>query len=381
MVVNFSKEELTLPKGTVLGLAQEISENLVVSVSDEKNADRGTEQTFFSGSNKKVPKGFKNYVDVKLAHLSRAGKEIIEPVLIKYAGIFHDDEDYDFKSTNVVVHKIETGDATPIKKAPYKTPFALGQEMNRQVQKMLDKGVISPSHSPWSSPVVLVPKKSENGTPKYRFCVDFRALNTVTKYNRYPLPRFEETTSTLSGSKYFSVLDCYSGFWQINIHEPHREKTAFSVPSLGHYQLTRSLYGLSNSPASSQRLMDLVLKDLMGTELWTFIDDVIIYSDTVEEHAKRLANVFERFRRANLQLQPEKCVFVKDKVTYLGFELSYRGTEASPDKVKAVQNFPIPRSVKDVRSFLGLVSFYRRLLPHFADIAKPLTQVTKKEKM
>ena len=214
---------------------------------------------------------------------------------------------------------------------------------------------------------MLVPKKSGDGTPKYRFCVDFRALNAVTKYDRYPLPRFEERTSTLAGSKYFSVLDCYSGFWQINVHEPHREKTAFSVPSLGHYQFNRLPYGLSNSPASFQRLMDLVLKDLTGTELWTFIDDVIIYSDTAEEHAKKLRNVFERFRRPNLQLQTEKCVFAKDKVTYLGFELSYRGIEASPDKVKAV-HFQIPRSVKDVRSFLGIAQLYRRLVPHFADI-------------
>jgi hypothetical protein len=107
------------------------------------------------------------------------------------------------------------------------------------------------------------------------------------------------------------------------------------------------------------------------------VDNVIVYSDTAEENAKRLANVFKRFRSANLQLQPEKCVFAKDKFTYLGFELSYRGIETSPDKVKAVQNFPIPRSVKNVRSFLGLASFYRRLVPHFADIAKPLTQLTK----
>jgi len=127
--------------------------------------------------------------------------------------------------------------------------------------------------------------------------------------------------------------------------------------------------------------MFLVLKDLTGTELWTFIDDVIIYSDTAEEHAKRLANVLERSRKANTQLQPRKCVFAKDKVTYLGFELSYRGIEASPEKVKAVKNFPIPRSVKVVRSFLGLASFYRRLVPHFADIAKSLTQLTKKEKI
>jgi hypothetical protein len=186
IVVNFSEEKLTLPKGTILGIAQGISENLVVSVSDEEIVDKGTEQTFFSGSNKEVSKGFKKYVDGKLAHLSRAEKEVIEPVLIKYAGIFHDDEDNDFRSTNVVVHKIETGDATPIKKVPYKTPFALRGEMNRQVQKMLDKGVISASHSPWSSPVVLVPKKSGTGVPKYRFCVDFRALNAITKYDSYP---------------------------------------------------------------------------------------------------------------------------------------------------------------------------------------------------
>jgi len=127
--------------------------------------------------------------------------------------------------------------------------------------------------------------------------------------------------------------------------------------------------------------MDLVLKNMTGTECRVFIDDVIVYSDTAEEHAKRLSDVFERFRRANLQLQPEKCVFAKDKVTYLGFELSYRGIEASPDKVKAVQNFPTPQSVKDVTSFLGLASFYRGLVPHFADIAKALTQLTKKDKI
>jgi len=218
------------------------------------------------------------------------------------------------------VHRIETGEATPIKKAPYKTPFAQRQEMNRQVQKMLDKSLISPSHSPCSSPVVLVPKKSENGVPKYRFCVDFRALNAVTKYDSYPLPRFEETTSILSGNKYFSLLDCYSGFWQINIHEPHREKTAFSVTSLGHYQFNRLPYGLSNSPASFQRLMDLASKNFTGTECWVFIDDVIVYSDRAEEHAKRLSDVIERFKRANFQLQPEKYVFAKVKVTYLGFE-------------------------------------------------------------
>jgi len=137
-IANFSDEELTLPKGRIIGVAQEVSEYLVASVNQEDDADRGTEQTFFSGNNKELPKGFKKYIDEKLAHLSHTERKSTEPVLIKYAGIFHHDEDNNFKSTSVVVHKIETGDATPIKKAPYKTPFALRQNMNRQVQKMLD---------------------------------------------------------------------------------------------------------------------------------------------------------------------------------------------------------------------------------------------------
>jgi len=132
----------------------------------------------------------KNYVDVELTHLSRAERTIIEPVLNKYAGILHDDEDNDFKSTNVVVCKTETRYAPPVRKAPYKSSFPLRKEMNGQVQKMLVKSVISPSHSPWPSPVVLLPKKSENGVPKYRFCVEFRALNSVNKYDIHPLLRF-----------------------------------------------------------------------------------------------------------------------------------------------------------------------------------------------
>ena len=125
MIANFSDKELTLLKGTIRGVAQEVAENIVVSVKDEVDADRDTEQPFFSGNNKELPKWFKKYIDEKLAHLSHARRKIIKPVLIKYAGIFHDDEENDFKSTNVVVHKIETGDATPIRKAPYKSPFAL----------------------------------------------------------------------------------------------------------------------------------------------------------------------------------------------------------------------------------------------------------------
>jgi hypothetical protein len=228
----------------------------------------------------------------------------------------------------------------PIRKAPYRIPFALRQEVDNQIQDMLRKVVIRESNSPWSAPIVLVPKKSAQGQPKYRFCVDSRLLNKVTKFDSYPFPKFEETTSTLAASRLFTVLDCYPGFCQISIHEEHRQKTAFSVPSAGHYEFNRMPYGISNSPAGFQSLMNNVLRNLIGPECWIFIDDDLIFSDTVEEHARKLSNVLERFQKVILQLQHSKCVFAKDQESYLGYNLSDRGIESSRGKVRAVQEYP-----------------------------------------
>jgi len=303
---------------------------------------------------------------------------VLEPVLRKYRHVFHDDESAEFKGTDLVEHRIITGDVRPVRKAQYRVPYALREEMESQVRTMLKKGVIEPSTSPWNSPAILVPKKSTDGRPKYRFCVDYRALNKVTQFDTYPLPIFEETVSTLHGSQYFSVLDCYSGFWQVKLAEEDKMKTAFSVPS-GHYNFLRLPYGLANSPASFQRLMDLVLRDLVGNEAYVFIDVVIVYGNTIEEHASRLSHVLERFDRAYLQLQPGKCVFAQPQVEYLGYIVSRDGIRASPDKTKAVKNFPIPKNVKEVRSFLGLASFYRRLVPQFAHIAKPMSELLRKD--
>jgi hypothetical protein len=318
MVANFSDEPILIPKATTLGVEEEVSETLIAPIPDEDEISETafniskTVENRFAGNQK-----FLSYLNGKLAHLSRDKRASIEPVLVRFANVFHDDETNDFKSTNVVEHRIETAETRSIRRAPYRVPFALKEEMENQLQNMLKKGVIRESSSPWSAPVILVPKRSLDGRPKYRFCVDFRALNTVTKFDSYPLPLFEQTTSTLAGSKYFSVLDCYSGYWQINIREEDKEKTAFTVPS-GHYEVNRTGYGLCNSGASFQRLVDVVLKNMTGTECWVFVDDVIIYSRTAEEQAQCKANVLARFERANLQLQSEKCVFSLDHVQYLG---------------------------------------------------------------
>jgi len=178
---------------------------------------------------------------------------------------------------------------------------------------------------------------------KYRFCVDFRALNAVTKFDPYPLPTLEETTSNLHGSKYFSISDCCSGFCQMSIKE-HRERTRFTVSS-AHYKFNRLTFGSSNNPSNIQRLMDAALKNLVGRECWVFIDDVI-FSSTAEEYALRLENVLRILDEANLQLHPSKCVFAQNQVKYLGYVLSGRGIFYSPEKVKAVREYPNPRSIR-----------------------------------
>jgi len=188
-------------------------------------------------------------------------------------------------------------------------------------------------------------KKRMDGKPKFRFCVDLRALNAVTKFDPYTLHRLEDSTTSLSGSKYFSVLYCYSGFWQINISEQHKELTGFTVPS-GHYEFNRLPFGLNNSPANFQRLTHSVLKDLVGTDCCIYLDDLILFSKTAEEHAVKLERVLERLERAHLQLHHGKYVIAQTKVKYLGYVLSEKGVSASSDKIDAVRNYPTPETRK-----------------------------------
>ena len=235
----------------------------------------------------------------KLDHLSQDERELIEPILLKYAHVFHDESTNDFKGTDVVEHQTLVGDTPPIRRPQYRTSYALRQEMEAQVENMLNRGIIRASSSRWSAPAILVPEETTDGKPKYRFSVDFRALNAATKFDPYPLPVYEESTSTLFGSKYFSVLDCYSGFWQVPIKEEHKERTGFTVPQ-GHYEFNRLPFELSNSPSNFQRIMDIGLRNLVGTECWVFIDDVIVFSKSAEEHALRLENVLRSFDEANL---------------------------------------------------------------------------------
>jgi hypothetical protein len=185
--------------------------------------------------------------------------------LLKFAHIFHYEATNDFNGTSVIEHQIPVGKMQLIRRPPYRTPYALRDEMKAQIEDYLRKGVIRESISPWSAPAILVPKNSPDGKPKFRFCVDFWALNSVTKFDAYHLPVFEDTISTLFGSKSFTVLDCYSGFRRVSTKEEYKERTGFTVP-FGHFEFNRLPFGLSNRPTNFQRLMDEFLRCLIRTE-------------------------------------------------------------------------------------------------------------------
>jgi hypothetical protein len=202
VITNFSHEEIELPKATVLGVADVTSEELIASINDDDAFDKSlSDKLSRFTTNSRVDRDFQAHLTDRLAHLSREERSVIEPVLIRYRRVFQTDGSLDFPGIDVVEHRIETGDAKPIRRPPYKVPYALRKEMVTQVTDMLDKGIIEPSSSPWSAPAIFVPKRSLDGRPKYRFCVDFRALYKVTQFDAYQLPVFEETISTFHGSK------------------------------------------------------------------------------------------------------------------------------------------------------------------------------------
>lgn len=238
---------------------------------------------------------------------------------------------------------------------------------------MKQQGVIEPSCSPWSSPVVLV-KKKDGST---RFCVDYRKLNAVTHKDSYPLPRIDEMLEAFSGSQWFSTLDLKSGYWQVELAEEDKEKSAFST-GLGLWQFKVMPFGLCNAPATFERLMECVLAGVPPSVAMVYLDDIIVHARTFDELLQRLRVVFEKLRQAGLKLSPKKCALFQRRVKYLGHVLSGDGVAVDSEKVNSVLSWPTPQNTKEVRSFLGLCSYYRRFIHGFADIAQPLHQLTSK---
>ena len=292
----------------------------------------------------------------------------LRPLLDEYTNLFRTTPG----CTTAAEHFIPTA-GTPVKVPPRRIPANYRAEVEQQLEMMLEEGIIEESSSSWMAPAVFVRKK----TGDIRLCVDYRELNKRTVKDAYPLPRPDEVQDQLAGSKVFSTLDLQCGYWQLPVHPGDREKTAFSPgPGMGLFQFCRMPFGLSGAPASFQRLMDKICRGLPFTT--TYLDDVLVHSATVQEHVKHLRVVFERLSAAGLTLRGKKCHIGMAKVNYLGHVFSAAGMEPDPQKVTAVQDWTTPTNVSDLRSFLGLASYYRRYIPRFADIAAPLHRLTDK---
>ena len=280
-------------------------------------------------------------------------------------------------ATSVVAHKIVTYDSKPVFHKNYRYPSILRNEVRTQVDELLAGGIVRPSDSPYNSPLWIVPKKPDSqGNKHWRMVIDYRALNEKTVGDAYPLPNITDILDQLGGAKYFSVLDLASGFHQIPMDPGSRAKTAFSIP-FAYLEFTRMPFGLKNAPATFQRLMDRVLSGLQGIELFVYMDDIVVYGISLENHASKLRVLLGRLKEAGLALQPEKCHFLKRQITYLGHVISEDGVKPDPRKIEAVKNFPVPKRRKNIKQFVGLVGYYRRFIPDFARIAKPLNSLLK----
>lgn len=266
--------------------------------------------------------------------------------------------------------------AAPIKQRYYPVSPVMQSHIDKELDEMFRLGVIEKSKSPWSSPILMVKKKDGS----FRFCVDYRKLNAVTERDSYPLPYITNTLDKLRNAHYLSTLDIKSAYWQIPVAESSRPFTAFTVPGRGLFQFVRMPFGLHNAPATWQRLIDQVLGPELEPKVFTYLDDVVVISQTFEEHLSILEEVFRRIREANLSVNWEKCHFCRSELKYLGYVIDNNGLHVDPDKVQAMLLMPPPKSVKDVRGLIGTFSWYRRFVPDFSTLISPLTALLRKGK-
>ena len=394
--------EVQLKQNTVIGTAEEVTKEPVIFLSSEDNQERNNFDSmrqikFLDRNPVRVPQ--KGTIRKLLDESQTDGRESIDipphlqelyqqavdgrneeeekavaSLLNEYSDAFSKDEN-DLGYTNLVEFSIDTGNARPIKQLPRRVPLAFADAEKALINNMEKQGIIQKSSSPWSSPLVLVMKK--NG--KIRPCVDYRRLNAITVKDAFPLPRIQDCLDTVRCSTLFSTFDLTSGFHQIPVKPADTPKTAF-VTKYGLYEFLTMPFGVCNGPQTCQRLMELVLSGLQWQICLIYLDDIIVFSENFEDHLKRLDLVLSRISKAGLKLKPEKCQLLKREVTFLGHLVSEKGIQPNPDNIAKILSWPTPKSVTEIRQFLGMGSYYRRFIKDFSLLVKPLTELTKKNK-
>ena len=300
-------------------------------------------------------------------------KFMFHKLLVKYRQCFAFKGD-PLGQISVWEHRIDTGDHPPIKQNPYRTSELQKKQIQECVNEMMEKGAIVPCVSSWASPVTLVLKRDGS----IRFCIDYRKLNAITKDDLYPIPRLDEPLTLMRGSKHFSVMDCDNCYWQIPLESESQEKTTFTC-HLGTFMFKVMPFGLKSAPASCVRAMDRIFCEENRRISFIYMDDLICFSGTVEEHIRRLSILFERMVETGLKLKAKKCTFAYESVNYLGHTITVDGINPDKSRLEALTNSPTPKSVDDIRSFLGFCGFYRMYILNFSIIAESLTKLLRKK--
>lgn len=366
-ITNIGGHSLTIPSGVEVGTFHTIQTD-GTGVYEISTAAL-TEQEAEPAERDKVIRE----LSLEEAAVSEPGKRVLGRLVDEYIDIFSKNDD-DLGKTKLLKHHIDTGTAAPIRQRPRRIPLKLREEVERQKDKMLRDGIIEESSSPWCSPIVLAKKKDGS----FRFCVDFRSVNAVTQSLPVPIPRIDESLDSLAGAKLFSTLDMAAGYWQMDLAEEDKEKTAFSTGK-GLHQFRAMPFGLKNAGATFQRLMELVLAGVDSKSCLVYIDDVIVFGETEQAHLKNLEEVFQRIREAGMKLKPRKCCLARDQVVFLGHKVGRTGVHPDPANVEKVRNWPRPQRAEDLRSFLGLASFYSKFVPGYSDLVKPLREAAEKK--
>ena len=384
-VMNPTKISQKVYKNQVVGLASEVQcslplfeeesksddqDDLHIRVSKEIDGEIIDDTKILSDIESKLPEHVKELYNNSVEGKNTKVKIRLSEILIKHQSTFSKD-DYDLGCTHLATHHIDTADAKPIRMPPRRVPLSFVGKDKSAIEKMEKRGAIRPSASPWAAPIVLVWKKNGDA----RVCSDYRKLNEVTVKDAFPLPRISDCLDAVSGSVFFSTMDLTSGFNQIPVAPEDIHKTAF-VTRHGLFECPVMPFGLTNAPATFQRVMELALQGLQWSTCLIYLDDVIVFGHTMEEHLTRLEGVLDRIKEANLKVCPAKCEFLAEEVLFLGHVISGDGIKPSPHNVSKILGWKAPTNQKEVRQFLALASYYRRFIKDFSSIAKPMSELT-----
>ncbi|KAA0055925.1 Ty3/gypsy retrotransposon protein [Cucumis melo var. makuwa] len=303
--------------------------------------------------------------------ITETGKERMATIISKYSDVF--ERPGRLPPQRGIEHHIYLRQGTdPVNVRPYRYAHHQKEEIERLVDEMLTSGIIKPSTSPYSSPVLLVKKKDGS----WRFCVDYRALNNVTIPDKFPIPVVEELFDELNRADTFTKIDLKAGYHQIRMCPEDMEKTAFRTHE-GHYEFMVMPFRLTNAPSTFQALMNQVFKPFLRRFVLVFFDDILVYSKGMEEHVQHLEVVLGILRESELYANFDKCHFAKPRISYLGHYISVKGIEVDPEKIRAVKEWPTPSNLREMRGFLGLTGYYRRFVQNYGSIAAPLTRLLK----